>query len=122
MEHQWCCDTETQMLKPGIINIWTCFPLSILAAFEESQIKGQHMRSLWFAHHTNPKDSERSNLKPIQMLSIHPVAILIASKAFGRHIRARKSRGQIRPNVSMLIEEYRKAHPMMAMYKMITDL
>lgn len=37
------CDlSETQMLKSGITNIWTCFPLSRLAAFKEGKIKGQH--------------------------------------------------------------------------------
>jgi len=73
------------MLKSRIINIWTYFALSILAPFEEWQIKGQHVRTLWFAHHTSLKEFERGNLKPIQMLPIHPVTIFIAPKASGKH-------------------------------------
>lgn len=45
------------------------------------------MSGLWFAHHTNLKDSGSGNLKPIQMLSIHPVAIFIALKASGGYIK-----------------------------------
>lgn len=76
------------MLKSKIINIWICFTLFILAAFEDRRIKGQHVSGLWFAHHTNLKDSGSGNLKPIQMLSMHPVAIFIAPRASGGFIRA----------------------------------
>lgn len=57
------------------------------------------------------------------MLSIHPVAILIAPKAFGGPIRAPKSSGQTRVHKGMLIGEYRKRDGLlMVWYKLFADL
>lgn len=90
------------MLKSGIINIWTCFALAILVSFEEGQIK--RLTCDLPVVCTSYRDSGRRNLKPTQMLPIHPAAILIAPEAFGGHIRA----AEIRANAGMLIAKYRK--------------
>lgn len=100
----WCCDTETQMLKSGIINIWTCFPLSILAAFEEGQIKRPTREIPVVCTSYQPKrlqtEKSKANSDAFNSPCCHPYC----SESLWRTY---KSRGQI--SVGMLIGENREA-------------
>lgn len=65
------------------------FP-SILAGFEEEQIKGQHVRSLWFAHHTSPKTLGKKKKEPIHQFRCSQftfLPFLLLWKPRIRHIR-----------------------------------